>query len=99
MLLNLLFSNLTSSGMPKMYDCIGYNVAVIVQILAITETLHGIANFNFALESNAVLVNNTKNQLLGIIDKNTSYMGQYKSMPVTGNNGKIPDSGDNIRST
>jgi hypothetical protein len=35
--------------MPKMYDCIGYNVAVIVQILAITETLHGIANFNFSI--------------------------------------------------
>ena len=33
--------------MPKMYDCIGYNVAIIVQILAITETLHGVANSNF----------------------------------------------------
>jgi hypothetical protein len=31
--------------MPKMYDCIGYNVTVMAQILALTETLHGVVNY------------------------------------------------------
>lgn len=32
--------------MPKMYDCIGYNVDVMVQKLTLTETLHGVINYN-----------------------------------------------------
>lgn len=47
--MDLLFSNLTSSGMPKMYDCIGYNVAVMAQILTLTETLHGMVNYKFSI--------------------------------------------------
>jgi hypothetical protein len=46
MLLNLLFSDLTSSGMPKMYDSIGYNITVMVQILALKETLHEVISYN-----------------------------------------------------
>jgi hypothetical protein len=48
-LLDLLFSNLTFSGMPKMYDCIGYNESVMAQILALTETLHGVVNYKFCI--------------------------------------------------
>ena len=37
-----------------MYDCIGYNVTVMAQILALTETLHGVVNYNFALVTRTV---------------------------------------------
>jgi hypothetical protein len=35
--------------MPKMYDCIGYNESVMAQILALTETLHGVVNYKFCI--------------------------------------------------
>jgi hypothetical protein len=62
-LLDLLFSNLKFSGMPKMYDCIGYNVTVMAQILAFTKTLHGVVNYKFFKGENAkipVTLNNRK---------------------------------------